>query len=162
LNNIAFNWNAREDGWEKKFQSLVEYKNSNGDCLVPKSTPRLGRWVSNQRQMHKKYHSDIQGGKIPKNKVMLENRFRRLDQIGFCWDAVNTLPKAAFSPSSVRTSLTTAFVDQAKKFTIGLRARDHLISSAWQQRLAVVRKVANSDRGNSSSTLHDFHAINIC
>ena len=40
-------------GWEARFQQLVEYKNKNGDCHVPavyKSNKGLGTWVRSQRR----------------------------------------------------------------------------------------------------------------
>ncbi len=41
-----------DEKWEQHFQRLVDYKNTNGNCLVPTST-ELGRWLCRQRHNHR-------------------------------------------------------------------------------------------------------------
>lgn len=41
-----------DEKWDLHFQRLVEYKNMNGNCLVPTST-ELGRWICRQRHNHR-------------------------------------------------------------------------------------------------------------
>jgi hypothetical protein len=60
-----------------KYEQLVEFKRTNGHCMVPlkyEQDKSLGIWVSNQRQYHKK------------NKLRLDRK-RVLDEIGFAWKA---------------------------------------------------------------------------
>ncbi|HEY5234430.1 MAG TPA: Helicase associated domain protein, partial [Verrucomicrobiae bacterium] len=62
--------------WNDWFNELVQYKAKHGDCKVPtrgNENPRLGVWVSNQRQL-KKY------GKLE------PERARMLSEIGFVWN----------------------------------------------------------------------------
>lgn len=41
-----------DEKWEQHFQRLLEYKTTNGNCLVPTST-ELGRWLCRQRHNHR-------------------------------------------------------------------------------------------------------------
>ncbi len=41
-----------DEKWEQHFQRLVDYKTTNGNCLVPTST-ELGRWLCRQRHNHR-------------------------------------------------------------------------------------------------------------
>ena len=64
--------------WEFWFSLLEEYKHEFGDCLVPSryktaSDYSLGNWVSN-----------VRGRKLV---ILTDERIRRLDEIGFIWDA---------------------------------------------------------------------------
>ncbi|EJK48111.1 hypothetical protein THAOC_33121, partial [Thalassiosira oceanica] len=83
LDAIEFPWDAseysgkpRDDGvWEGMFGKLVQHKQTHGDCRVKRSQDNdLGIWVKNQRS-------------VRKNGKMLDDRHRRLDEIGFLWDA---------------------------------------------------------------------------
>ena len=61
--------------WDERFQQLVEYKEQNGHCRVPrryKDNQQLGDWVNNQRQRYKK------------NKLLPE-QIKSLEGIGFVW-----------------------------------------------------------------------------
>ncbi|MDC3259133.1 Helicase associated domain protein [Porticoccaceae bacterium] len=63
--------------WEFWFGLLENYKEENGDCLVPmeyqvKSKLNLGWWVGTQRK---------------EKDTMPSSRFSKLNQIGFVWDA---------------------------------------------------------------------------
>jgi hypothetical protein len=59
--------------WELRFQQLLQYNETKGDCNVPRSfNSQLGQWVIVQRQMHKR------------NKLSNE-RQDMLDSIGFVW-----------------------------------------------------------------------------
>ena len=74
LESIGFTWDAYIQIWIDMFEKLKAYEKENGDCLVPGSTPKLGRWVQKQREKHKK-------GKLD------EDQFRCLESIGFAWGA---------------------------------------------------------------------------
>jgi hypothetical protein len=82
LNSIDFEWDGvqlvrKENNlqWMKMFQKLVVYKKVHKNTMVPyqyDEDPKLGSWVSTQRQRFKK-------NKLPKE------RFDKLDSIGFVW-----------------------------------------------------------------------------
>jgi superfamily II DNA or RNA helicase len=76
LDELAFVWGARSEQWEEGFRALKQYKENNGDCLVPgphktENGYRLGQWVSVQRAYVGKLSDD---------------RRERLDELGFVWD----------------------------------------------------------------------------
>jgi hypothetical protein len=81
LNSIGFVWNRteKEDRWDDCFRQLLEYKQVNGDCNVSKKKEskdiQLGNWVAKQRAGKKK-------------SVLSEERERKLNSIGFCWNIV--------------------------------------------------------------------------
>jgi hypothetical protein len=61
--------------WNMNYDKLVEFKRTNGHCMVPKKYKEdtsLGVWVCTQRQCHNK------------NKIR-PDRERILDEIGFAW-----------------------------------------------------------------------------
>ena len=65
----------REQYWWTLFAELDEYKRDHGDCNVPFTfypNPKLGRWVSNQRQLYKR-------------KDLSDERIEALENIGFQW-----------------------------------------------------------------------------
>jgi hypothetical protein len=79
LDDIGFVWDALQSDWEEGFHNLQKYKNREGHCLVPQRHKEdnfpLGQWVSVQR--------------ANKEKMSLERR-RRLDDIGFVWDTLQS------------------------------------------------------------------------
>jgi hypothetical protein len=59
--------------WNMKYEKLVEFKRTNGHCMVPckyEQDKSLGRWVMNQRARQ--------------NKIRLDRK-TILDEIGFAW-----------------------------------------------------------------------------
>jgi len=65
--------------WYERFNELAQYKQENGDCLVPQhydKNPSLGMWVSNQRRLK---------SRSSKSALVL-TRMKALDEIGFCWN----------------------------------------------------------------------------
>ena len=66
------------ESWDEYYGKLIKFKESKGHCRVPqeeagkKST--LGQWVSSQRR-----------AKL--NSILSEYRIKRLDELGFAWDA---------------------------------------------------------------------------
>ena len=67
-----------EQDWDRMYQQLVDYKAEHGDCNVPSNhigNPRLGRWVSTQRQEYKKGRLD-------------EDRINKLEKLVFVWNTI--------------------------------------------------------------------------
>jgi hypothetical protein len=61
--------------WEERYNELVAYKQTNGDCNVPQSEEsRLGRWLNEQRKSYKKGSSNL-----------TEKRQKRLEALGVQW-----------------------------------------------------------------------------
>ncbi|MDA7883076.1 helicase associated domain-containing protein, partial [Akkermansiaceae bacterium] len=85
LDEIGFVWDPIEEIWEAYLQKLADYKDKNGDCLVPRSfeDKQLVTWVGTQRFSKKR-------GKLDPNKI------KRLDEIGFVWDPIEELWEAQF------------------------------------------------------------------
>jgi len=76
LNELGFDWEPFDSGWEKMFSELEHYKLEKGDCNVPvgwKDNPKLGRWVKTQRRRYK-------SGSLP------SVRQDRLDKLKFEWE----------------------------------------------------------------------------
>ena len=61
------------------YDKLKEYKEKNGDCLVPISEGKLGKWVSVQRNRYK--------GPSGRSKQLTAEQVRLLNDIGFVWTA---------------------------------------------------------------------------
>ncbi|MFK5923321.1 MAG: Helicase associated domain protein [Verrucomicrobiota bacterium] len=76
LGELGFVWEPDKQAWEVRLQELVRYKEEHGNCLVPGSWKNklLVTWVSNQRAFMKK-------GKLGALRI------KRLEEIGFAWDA---------------------------------------------------------------------------
>ena len=84
LDEIGFNWDSLESQWEKRFNELLAYKAKHGDMNVPaKSSSGLGMWVGMQRAFKKR-------GSIP------ADRYRRLSEIGFAWDGLESIWEERF------------------------------------------------------------------
>ncbi|GMH85539.1 hypothetical protein TrST_g10508 [Triparma strigata] len=80
LEEVGFVWDPYEAAWEENFQSLVNYKKEEGDCLVQATFKTvegltLGSWVSGQRVAYK-------NGKLSADRVEM------LEEIGFVWDTL--------------------------------------------------------------------------
>ena len=76
LDDLGFFWNVVDTDWEKGFRYLKVYSDRTGSCRVPdkwiENGFRLGQWAGVQRRSR---------DKIPEEKL------RRLDELGFVWDA---------------------------------------------------------------------------
>mmetsp|Transcript_44904 Transcript_44904/g.108509 ORF Transcript_44904/g.108509 Transcript_44904/m.108509 type:complete len:307 (+) Transcript_44904:49-969(+) len=82
LNDLQFEWSARSQSWDKRFEELCEYNLTFGDCLVPSwypPTQQLANWVKNQRIQKKLYDQDG----FPSN--LTEDRISELESIDFQW-----------------------------------------------------------------------------
>ena len=68
--------------WTERFRELCEFKAHFGHCRVPReysSNPKLGKWVTNQRQNYKLYWEGKPSG-------MTEQRIQELERVEFVWD----------------------------------------------------------------------------
>jgi hypothetical protein len=98
LESIGFDW-GREEGfpqgvtWGQRFQQLVDYKETHGDCKVPQGywvNPQLGGWVKLQRNMKR---NKLQRN-MKRNATLDDERAAQLDLIGFDWGREERLPRA--------------------------------------------------------------------
>ena len=63
--------------WEEMFQALAAYKDRFGNCNVRthwEENPQLGQWCGSQRTDYK-------------NAKLSRERIKRLEELGFVWDA---------------------------------------------------------------------------
>ncbi|MDB4411573.1 Helicase associated domain protein [bacterium] len=76
LDALNFVWDPYGEKWETRFLELIAYRKEYGDCLVPSNwkNKKLKSWVNNQR------HAKKRGTLDPE-------RIKRLDELGFAWDA---------------------------------------------------------------------------
>ena len=102
LNDAGFVWDVHEAAWLERLKDLVKYKRDNGDTLVPRSYPVLGKWVEKQRADYKKYIAkkkldtdDSLSNTLSKDEIdaiinyksgMNEERIRLLEAEDFIWD----------------------------------------------------------------------------
>ena len=76
LEGLGFAWNSLDAKWENMFAALKAYKQTCGNCNVPrgwKDNPQLAEWCIGQRNVYK-------------NNKLSPDRFRQLEDIGFVWD----------------------------------------------------------------------------
>jgi Helicase associated domain/Helicase conserved C-terminal domain len=89
LDELAFIWDAHGSGWEQGFHYLKLFKEREGHSCVPynhkESDFALGRWVSTQRS---------------KKRTMIEERRKRLDELGFVWNSSRTSLAAKIESSA--------------------------------------------------------------
>ena len=85
LKSIGFEFSSlrteKRCTWKEMFTKLKEYKEKNGDCLVPQKftdDPKLGRWVDKQRHWYK---CKKEGRKCS----ITQNQIDELDSLGFVW-----------------------------------------------------------------------------
>lgn len=72
--------------WERKYQELQEYREAKGDSNVPtkyKENRALGRWVSTQRNMYKRFTAGEPFNNLSLDEI--ERRIALLKKMDFCW-----------------------------------------------------------------------------
>ena len=83
LNQLDPHWhlNRHQRVWEVRYQELLEYAQTHGNCCVPisHSNKKLAHWVSNQRKL---YTEQLKG----RRNALTEERKQRLEEIGFIWN----------------------------------------------------------------------------
>ncbi|KAL7539990.1 hypothetical protein ACHAXR_009776 [Thalassiosira sp. AJA248-18] len=83
LGSIGFVFDVKNNYWDIQFDALHRYKNKHGHCLVPRNYSddlKLRHWIQNQ-------HANAKVGKVS------DDRMKRLQSIGFAFDAQDTRPK---------------------------------------------------------------------
>jgi superfamily II DNA or RNA helicase len=73
LNTMGFVWESFKDSWESKYEELIHFKNTHGNCNVPSTYTELGRWVATQR-------TKLKQGTLSEERILL------LNQINFLWE----------------------------------------------------------------------------
>jgi DNA-binding TFAR19-related protein (PDSD5 family) len=85
LEDVGF-WDPIAEAWEEGFNKLMQFKETNGNCRVPRRFTlddfSLGSWVGNQRAA---------------KDSMSPERQERLDAIGFVWDTLAEAWEEGFS-----------------------------------------------------------------
>eukprot|EP00980_Cylindrotheca_fusiformis_P029472 scaffold23479_cov143-Cylindrotheca_fusiformis.AAC.22 len=88
--SISFPKQATYDQkWNQHYNELVAFKEEHGHCRVPQKCEQKGtlsQWVKRQRY-HRKHKPDI----------ISEDRIRKLDEIGFVWDAQELVWQTRFA-----------------------------------------------------------------
>jgi superfamily II DNA or RNA helicase len=90
LEELGFACNPHHTQWEEGFSALKAFQEREGNCHVPRQLMekgfRLGRWVRRQRNCQR--GSDVS---------LSDDRRRRLDELGFVWDATEAKWEEGFS-----------------------------------------------------------------
>jgi len=79
LEEIGFEWNPHEAGWQQMFAALKTYKQKHGHCRVRlryKPNPQLATWVATQRNFYFK-------------QQLSAVRVKRLEEMGFEWEPID-------------------------------------------------------------------------
>jgi hypothetical protein len=109
LDALGFQWKVKnkmrryyDRQWDVMFDKLLKFKEENGHCLVPKRYPedqRLSTWVHTQRVQYrrsmsggatadaKKDSPEEESAEVEPAARLTDDRFRRLENIGFVWVA---------------------------------------------------------------------------
>lgn len=95
MNELGFVWSMARPTvpWEQRYNELIEFKREFGHTRVPRSfrpNPKLGDWCHFQRVIFKGQ------GHTLKNKAVLVERVRKLEEIGFAWSAETGTPKLSW------------------------------------------------------------------
>lgn len=90
LCTLDYVWDLREYDWKRAFSALEEYKEENGDCIVPsdyitEDELELGEWVIKQR-------TDLHYNYLPLDKML------KLDGVGFAWAVQDDKPLTVHIP----------------------------------------------------------------
>lgn len=79
-----------EDSWAMRYKELKQFVQEHGHSRVPckyAPCPKLGSWCKRQRHQYRLYHSE---GETKKKSSMTEERVTALNEVGFCWDVLQT------------------------------------------------------------------------
>ena len=87
LEQLGFVWEPLDAAWEEMFAALRAYKQTYGDCIVPrkwKDNPELAEWCNTQR-------------KAQRDNMLFPDRITRLEQLGFLLDPFTVVWEEMFS-----------------------------------------------------------------
>jgi len=111
---------VHNDQWDAMFERLKAYKQTYGNCLVPKrfaDDPKLGTWVETQRVQYKRLirTQDEESGLeiVHPNKRLTTERLQKLESVGFAW--VAKFIKKAAAKKEEDSSLEAANAQQQRK-----------------------------------------------
>jgi hypothetical protein len=106
LDELGFAWkvrgtdNYKTKTWDLQYENLVEFKQTNGHCLVPQGYEKdvyLWNWVCTQRRTHA-------------NNIMRHDRKVLLDELGFVWKADTLAARASTTDVSCRWWIISRFI----------------------------------------------------
>jgi hypothetical protein len=153
LDRMGFVWNASKAlPWETKLAALLDYKERNGDVLVPKSYVdestgiKLGNWVNHLRSG---------------NSNLSDSQRTELDRFGFVW-----IPKKGPRPkplvrdiafADAATATMTTKVARKKKGTASYSELNQRQDNAASFACAPAMATSRSNNSCSSSTVIDHH-----
>lgn len=80
LDMIGFDWDPRNSRWMSAYEDLKQFKQVNGNTLVPHANCGLGSWVKRQQVQYTLYKK----GDGTKSELT-EERVRLLNDLGFVW-----------------------------------------------------------------------------
>jgi len=100
LESIGFKWtgecSSKAQVWNEIFEELKQFKAKYGHTDVPRpnaDNPKLGKWVSTQRQGYSSYKS----GNKQRSQGICEERIQQLESIGFNWVSERTPKKQVWN-----------------------------------------------------------------
>ena len=88
LEEVDFIWNRTADKWQRQFDKMLQYKEINGHCCIPKAyqpDKALGAWVHRQRYFYKLFHEG-------KPCQLTQQKIELLNDAGFVWSGNGTDP----------------------------------------------------------------------
>ena len=80
LDRLGFDWDPRENYWQKKFEELNEYIRTHPKSKMPTRRTPLGVWCDGQVLEYNKFLSNI------KPCYITQQRINQLNSIGFIWN----------------------------------------------------------------------------
>ena len=86
LESLEFKWEQHYVSWNERFEQLRELTVQFAGCVMPikySTNPKLGKWVSKQRQNYKLYWDG-------KPSDMTEQRIQELERVEFKWSLPST------------------------------------------------------------------------
>lgn len=88
-----------EDQWNEMYERLVQYKDKNGDCVVPKGfpgDPKLACWVETQRHQFSKYYAQNADG---------EQLFNQTKNLTAASQTATTVPATTIATSQTTNAI---------------------------------------------------------
>eukprot|EP00978_Attheya_sp_CCMP212_P020495 scaffold58728_cov52-Attheya_sp.AAC.2 len=83
LSLVEFSWHVAtiaHISWEERYATLLQFRATEGHCLVPQLHPTLGEWVKHQRAAYDKLMRGVKS-----DRRLTPDMIAKLDAIGFVW-----------------------------------------------------------------------------